>query len=82
MKTWFDYDTQKWVSEQPKKYWTGLVCHNTKEKIFIGDTVSIEIHKQRKIAILEEHQRNPYLWLHWSSTKLFQEILKPILIKH
>ena len=36
MKTWFDFYTQKWVSEKPQRYWTGLTCIETKEKISVS----------------------------------------------
>ena len=41
MRTYLDFESKKWVSEKPKKYWTGLVCELTGEKIFTGDTISI-----------------------------------------
>ena len=38
MRTWLN-DSGEWVSIQPKRFWTGFICPNTKKKIFIGDTV-------------------------------------------
>ena len=40
MRTYLDFESKKWVSEKPKKYWTGLVCELTGEKIFTGDIIS------------------------------------------
>lgn len=41
MRTWFDYETKKWTDSKPKRYFVNLVCIETGEKIFIGDTISI-----------------------------------------
>ena len=41
MRTWFDYETKKWVDKKPKRYFVNLTCIETGEKIFIEDTISI-----------------------------------------
>lgn len=40
MKTYFDKDTQKWVSYKPKSYWSGMVDIYGK-RIYLGDTYQI-----------------------------------------
>lgn len=37
MKTWFCRDSQKWVSELPRSFWTGEVDYITGEKIYSDD---------------------------------------------
>ena len=37
MRTWYDYDLKKWVSNKPIKYYSGLKCSFTGEMIFRGD---------------------------------------------
>lgn len=73
MKTWLDFESKKWVSEQPKKYWTGLICEETGEKIFTGDTISILWFSTRKTFILD-----PCFY----GNNTFQLHYKPILISH
>lgn len=34
MKTWFDKDKQKWVTEIPRAYWIGVCDYITGEKIY------------------------------------------------
>lgn len=40
MKTYFDKDTQKWVSYKLKSYWSGMVDIYGK-KIYFGDTYRV-----------------------------------------
>lgn len=42
MRTWLDKKTGLWVSQRTESVWTGLVDINTGEKIFEGDSVSVE----------------------------------------
>lgn len=73
MRTYLDFESKKWVSEKPKKYWTGLVCELTGEKIFTGDIISY-IHLNRRITdIVRDFYHNH---------RLFQWEYKPILISH
>lgn len=37
MKTWFCRDSQKWVSELPRSFWTGEYDYITGEKIYSDD---------------------------------------------
>ena len=73
MRTYLDFESKKWVSEKPKKYWTGLVCELTGEKIFTGDTVSYIYLNKRTIDIAKNFYHNH---------QLFQWKCKPILISH
>lgn len=73
MRTYLDFESKKWVSKKPKKYWTGLICEETGEKIFTGDTISY-IHLNRRIIdIVRDFYHNH---------RLFQSEYKPILISH
>ena len=84
MKTWFDFYTQKWVSEKPKRYWVGLTCIETKEKIFVGDKISIntyvcdngKITKVRKRVTVPDLYGNNYCYYGLSQKN------NPILISH
>lgn len=40
MKTYFDKDTQKWVSYKPEYYWSGMIDIYGK-KIYLGDTYQV-----------------------------------------
>lgn len=73
MRTYLDFESKKWVSEKPKKYWTGLVCELTGEKIFTGDTISYIYLNRRIIDIVRDFYHNH---------RLFQWEYKPILISH
>ena len=73
MRTYLDFESKKWVSEKPKKYWTGLVCELTSEKIFTGDTVSILFLNRMITYTIEDFYNN---------TSLFQWEHQPILISH
>lgn len=73
MRTYLDFESKKWVSEKPKKYWTGLVCELTGEKIFTGDTISYIYLNRRIIDIVRDFYHNH---------RLFQWEHKPILISH
>ena len=75
MKTWLDFESKKWVSEQPKKYWTGLICEKTGEKIFTGDTVAFEYFDKRKII-------DTLSMDYYCGHNEIQRIYKPILISH
>lgn len=81
MKTWFDFDTQRWVSDKPKRYWTNIECVKTKERIYIGDVIMIDhviwsdslkklITHKEQLQVCEGHYSN------------FIQHLNPILIKH
>ena len=37
MKTYFDKDTQQWVSYRPRAFWLGINDFLTKEKIYSDD---------------------------------------------
>ena len=73
MKTYLDFESKKWVSEKPKKYWTGLVCELTGEKIFTGDTISYLFLNRRMIYTIKDFYHNH---------SLFQWEHQPILISH
>lgn len=73
MRTYLDFESKKWVSEKPKKYWTGLVCELTGEKIFTGDTISYIYLNRRIIDIVRDFYHNH---------RLFQLEYQPILISH
>ena len=40
MKTYFDKDTQKWVSYKPESYWSGMVDIYGK-RIYLGDIYQV-----------------------------------------
>lgn len=73
MKTWLDFESKKWVSEKPKKYWTGLVCELTGEKIFTGDTISYLFLDRMVTYTIKDFYCNH---------SLFQQEYLPILISH
>jgi hypothetical protein len=73
MRTYLDFESKKWVSEKPKKYWTGLVCELTGEKIFTGDTVSILFLNRMETHTIKDFYQNP---------NSFQREYLPILISH
>lgn len=73
MRTYLDFESKKWVSEKPKKYWTGLVCELTGEKIFTGDTISILFLNRIETHTIKDFYQNP---------NLFQREYLPILISH
>lgn len=84
MKTWLDFESKKWVSKKPKKYWTGLICENTNEKIFTGDTISIEYLDFRSHRLKTKIQRKLItldIYFYCGHNK-FQQMWKPILISH
>ena len=83
MRTWFDYDTDKWVSERPKRYYVNLCCINTNEKIYIGDTISI--CQYRWVGNRFEEYRITITLSRYdvvSYNEQEQKELKPILISH
>lgn len=41
MKTYFDKKLQKWVSNKPTNYWSGMICSETGEKIYTGDKYQV-----------------------------------------
>jgi hypothetical protein len=41
MRTYLDKDSNRWVSFKPDKYWSGLTCSITGDKIFTGDSFKI-----------------------------------------
>lgn len=73
MKTYLDFESKKWVSEKPKKYWTGLVCELTGEKIFTGDTISILFLNRMETYTIKDFYQN---------SNSFQHEYLPILISH
>lgn len=82
MRTYLDFESKKWVSEKPKRYWTGLICEKTGEKIFIGDLIKItrSFDKSEKIKPLLE--TNFGECFHFTHTTTFQRCYKPVLISH
>ena len=73
MRTYLDFESKKWVSKKPKKYWTGLVCELTGEKIFTGDTISILFLNRMETHTIKDFYQN---------SDLFQREYLPILISH
>lgn len=84
MKPWLDFESKKWVNEQPKKYWTGLICEKTGEKIFTGDTISIECLDMHSHPLKEKKKRILYTldMDFYCGHNEMQRIYKPILISH
>lgn len=78
MRNWFDYDTQKWVSEKPERYFVNLTCIKTGEKIFVGDTISIVSHNKTRTNIVV-HDRYPFIVTY---NDFDQKLYRPILISH
>jgi hypothetical protein len=84
MRTWFDFYTQKWVSEKPQRYWTGLTCIETKEKIFVGDTISINTYtlNNDKIEKVRRRVRVPDIYTDSFVYFDLDQRNNPILISH
>ena len=84
MKTWFDFYTQKWVSEKPQRYWTGLTCIETKEKIFVGDTISINTYtwNDGKRVKVRKRVRVPDMYIDTFFNFDLSQKNNPILISH
>lgn len=41
MKTYFDKITQTWVNYKSEIYWSGLICSETGDKIYINDVYQV-----------------------------------------
>ena len=79
MRTWLDFESGKWVSEKPMKFWTGLVCVKTGEKIYTGDLISVRAWNYHPKT--NERHNTRAKWIIYSPT-WWQEYYRPILISH
>lgn len=82
MKTWFDFETRKWVSEKPKRYWIGLVCSKTGEKIFTYDEITYEMpdyFTNRRTRPINCTIPPDFIM---GTTRMFEEFRHTTLLKH
>lgn len=74
MKTYFDKDTQKWVSYKPESYWSGMVDIYGK-KIYLGDTYQVlNARRNNNPVTLRCSEYTCFLANTWLFTKYFKYI--------